>query len=151
MKYPCFLCLWDSRADSLHYDQKTEWPQRTEFIPGSCSMKQLPLVDPKKILLPPLHIKLGLMKNFVKALNKDGEGFGHLKQMFPKITEAKLKEGIFVGPQIRKVMQHVIFPTKLTDLERAAWLSFKDLCAGFLGNTKSADYKDLVNKFLNNY
>ena len=57
MKYPCFLCLWDSRADNLYYDKK-DWPERTEFIPGSCSMKQLPLVDPKNILLPPLHIKL---------------------------------------------------------------------------------------------
>ena len=149
-KYCCFLCLWDSRATVEHY-VKQQWPARTEYEPGKMSVKQTPLVNPEAIFLPPLHIKLGLMKNFVQALNKDGEGFGHLKQMFPKITEAKLKEGIFVGPQIRKVMQDVIFPTKLTDLERAAWLSFKDLCAGFLGNTKSADYKDLVNKFLNNY
>ena len=29
------------------------------------------LVDPRKVLLPPLHIKLGLMKLFVKALDKD--------------------------------------------------------------------------------
>ena len=57
--------------------------------------------------------------------------------MFPKITEAKLKEVIFVGPQIGKVMKDKVFPTKLTDLERAAWLSFKDLCTGFLGNTVS--------------
>jgi hypothetical protein len=64
MKYPCFLCLWDSRADNLHYDKK-DWPERTEFIPGSCSMKQLPLVDPKNILLPPLHIKLD--KEFCKS------------------------------------------------------------------------------------
>ena len=71
--------------------------------------------------------------------------------MFPKITEAKLKEGIFVGPQIRKVMKDEVFPAKLSDLERVAWLSFKDLCTGFLGNEKSADYKDLVNKIVNSY
>ncbi|GFX99059.1 hypothetical protein TNCV_4810071 [Trichonephila clavipes] len=33
------------------------------------------LVDPKKILFAPLHIKLGLMKQFVKALDKEGECF----------------------------------------------------------------------------
>ena len=60
------------------------------------------------------------MKNFVKALNADGEGFGYLKQEFPKITEAKLKEGIFVGPQIRKMMKDEVSPSKLSDLQRAA-------------------------------
>ena len=81
MKYPCFLCLWDSRADDLHYVKK-DWPERTEFVPGSYSMKQLPLVDPQNILLSPLHIKLGLMKNFVKALDKDGEAFKYLLKNF---------------------------------------------------------------------
>jgi hypothetical protein len=30
------------------------------------------LVARDRIILPPLHIKLGLMKQFVKALNKNG-------------------------------------------------------------------------------
>ena len=34
-KYPCFLCLWDSRADVQHYVQQS-WPIRTEF----CVVKQ---------------------------------------------------------------------------------------------------------------
>jgi hypothetical protein len=34
-----------------------------------------PLIKPSKVLPPPLHIKLGLMKNFVKALDmSDGHG-----------------------------------------------------------------------------
>ena len=32
-KYPCFLCLRDSRADNLHYTQ-ISWPSRTSFMPG---------------------------------------------------------------------------------------------------------------------
>ncbi|XP_076056096.1 uncharacterized protein LOC143034074 [Oratosquilla oratoria] len=60
-KHPCFLCLWDSRADSVHYRQR-EWPQRTEFVPGRHNVKTLPLVPAEKVLLPPLHIKLGLIK-----------------------------------------------------------------------------------------
>ena len=30
-----------------------------------------PLVEPSKILLPSMHLKLGLMKNFVKAMNQE--------------------------------------------------------------------------------
>ena len=33
------------------------------------------LVDKSEIYLPPLHIKLGLMKIFVKAVDKESEGF----------------------------------------------------------------------------
>lgn len=36
------------------------------------------LVDLKRTLLPPIHIKLGLMKQFVKALLKEGECFNYL-------------------------------------------------------------------------
>ena len=45
----------------------------------------------------PLHIKLGLMKNlkFRSIL------YGETK--FPKMSDAKIKEGVFVGPQIKKV------------------------------------------------
>jgi hypothetical protein len=64
-----------------------------------------PLVDKDKILLPPLHIKLGLMKkNFVKATNKHGKGFEHLIEKLPKLGEVKLKEGVFIGPQIREII-----------------------------------------------
>ena len=73
-KYCCFLCLWDSRAVSQHYKQK-DWRSRSTFVPGEHSLKENPLVDMNKVLLPPLHIKLGLMKNFVKVLHKNGAAF----------------------------------------------------------------------------
>jgi len=79
-----------------------------------------PLVDPAKIFLPPLHIKLGLMKNFVKAMDKEGEGFRYLREMFPRITEAKTLEGIFVGRQIRHVMNDKRFKDLLVGPEKIA-------------------------------
>ena len=103
-KYCCFLCLWDSRALSQHYKQK-DWGSRSTSVPGEHSLKENPLVDMNKVLLPPLHIKLGLMKNFEKALYKNGAAFQHLFTVFP----AKLKEGIFVGPQIREVLKDTDF------------------------------------------
>jgi len=36
------------------------------------------LVEPSKILLPSMHLKLGLMKNFVKAMNQEEVAFTYL-------------------------------------------------------------------------
>ena len=58
-KYPCFLCLWDSRADDQHYVRQ-EWPSRQGLKPGSHNGLSHPLVETGKIFLPPLLIKLGL-------------------------------------------------------------------------------------------
>ena len=53
------------------------------------------------ILLPPLHIKLGLMKSFAKAMDRNGTTFLYLRQKFPLLSDAKIREGVFTGPDIR--------------------------------------------------
>ena len=60
-KYPCFLCIRDSRARNKHWIQK-KWPLRNELKSGDPNILIEPLFDGNKIVLPPLHIKLGLMK-----------------------------------------------------------------------------------------
>lgn len=66
----CFLCLWDSRAYSEHYKRKY-WPPRTNYLPDkTLNVIAHALVPRERIILPPLHIKLGLMTNFVKAVRK---------------------------------------------------------------------------------
>ena len=63
------------------------------------------MVDPNNVYLPPLHIKLGLMNSFVKGMDLHGEEFKYLKELFgAEKSDAKLKAGIFVGPEIRKLM-----------------------------------------------
>ena len=49
-------------------------------------------MDMNKVFFPPFHIKLCLMKNFVKALDKNGAAFQHLSTVFPSLSAAKLKE-----------------------------------------------------------
>ena len=61
-------------------------------------MKLAPLVDAKKVLFPPLLIKLGFIKKFVRKMNPEGEMFKHIQELFPKLSEAKVRDGIFVGP-----------------------------------------------------
>jgi len=76
-KYCCFICEWDSRARSLHYSRK-DWPARKSLEPGIMNVENQPLVEPSKILLPSMHLKLGLMKNFVKAVNQEEAVFTYL-------------------------------------------------------------------------
>ena len=64
-KYPCFLCLWDSRAS----------PIRTESCVGKQNVTFEPIFEMEKVLMPPLHIKLGLMKQFIKKLDEKLEAF----------------------------------------------------------------------------
>ena len=44
--------------------------------------------------LPPLHVKLDLMKNFVKGMDKTGRGFEYVRNKFPNVSGAKFKEVI---------------------------------------------------------
>ena len=87
---------------------------------GTHSVKSVPLVDAKKVLLTPLHIKLGLIKTFVKTLDKNGAAFTYLFHKFPKISEAKLKEGVFIGPQICNLLKDNAFCSTMTPVELQA-------------------------------
>ncbi|GBM20775.1 hypothetical protein AVEN_30025-1 [Araneus ventricosus] len=121
-KFCCFLCQWNSRDRKNHYIKKV-WPKRQFLITCVKNVENEPLVASEKIILPPLHIKLGLMKNFVKAMDCGRRGFQYLCLNFLKVSEAKIKEGIFVGPQIRQLMKDPVFESKLTEKEAAAWTS----------------------------
>ena len=91
------------------------------------------------------------MKNFVKALHKNGTAFQHLSTVFPGLSAAKLKEGIFVGPQIQKVLKDTDFEEPLNLKELRAWKAFKSVCSGFLGNTRVPDYQACIEKLLKSY
>jgi len=113
-------------------------------MPGEKNVINPPLVLQEKIYLPPLHIKLSLMKNFVKGMDKTGCGFEYVRNKFPNVSDANIKEGIFIGPQIRELMHDKQFDEDLNETERNAWLSFKKICKDFLGNHKAANYQDVV-------
>jgi hypothetical protein len=60
-KVRCFLCEWDNR-DRKHYYIQKQWPKRESLIPEHKNAVNTPLIDPEKFYLPPLHIKLELIK-----------------------------------------------------------------------------------------
>jgi hypothetical protein len=87
-KFCCFLCEWDSRAKTSHYKRR-DWPSQQSLEPGTKNVQLLPLVESSNILLPPLHIKLGLMKNLVLAMDQTRPAFRYLTEKFPGISAAK--------------------------------------------------------------
>jgi hypothetical protein len=55
------------------------------------------LVNPENV-----HLAPGLKKNFVKSMDKNGSEFLCMNKKCPRISEAKIKEGIFLGLQIKQ-------------------------------------------------
>jgi len=84
-------CHCRIRQKSLH----------SETTPGRKNLACPALGDKSNNYMPLLHIKLGLIEIFVKVIDKEREGFAFLRQKFPRINEAKIKAGIFFGPQMK--------------------------------------------------
>ena len=76
-KFPCYLCMWESRARNQHWTQK-EWPIRNTLTVDMQNIVNEPIVSRNKIVFPPLHLKLGFMKQFVEALKTDSDCFQYI-------------------------------------------------------------------------
>jgi hypothetical protein len=59
------------------------------MVVGGQHVINKPLIARDRITLPPLHIKLDLKKQFVKALNKDSSCVEHVAHKLPRITMEK--------------------------------------------------------------
>ena len=90
-----------------------------------------PIVNQDKIVFPPLHVKLGLMKQFVKALNTNDKCFQYLIYAFSKLSYDKIKAGVFDGPQIRLLVRDKKFVKVMNNREKAAWWSFVAVMQNF--------------------
>ena len=84
-------------------------------------------------------------------MDKTGRGFQNVRNKFPNVSDAKIKEGIFIGHQVRDLIQDKQFDEDLNETERNAWFSFKWICKDFLGNHKTAKYQDVLQDLLTSY
>jgi hypothetical protein len=89
------------------------------------------------IYWPPLHIKLGVIKISVTAMDKESEECAYLMQIFPKLNKVKMNEGIFVCPQNTQQFEEQDLSTKLNSTEIRAWKASENVCKNPLGNKKS--------------
>ena len=94
---------------------------------------------------------MGLIKQFVKALDGNENCFHDASNKFSEFSEAKVKEGIFVGPQIRKLTKDKMSEWSMTPAEKKAWISFKEVIDKFLRNSKDSSYEQVVHNMLQKY
>ena len=73
------------------------------------------------------------------------------QELFPKLSEAKVKAGIFVGPQVKRLMKSDSFSEKLSAVERRAGKSFVSVVEGFLENHKVDNFKNIVEERVDAY
>ena len=137
-KYQCFLCLWDSRAKNEPW-YREQWLKRNEFTVREKNILNKSLAPPDKVILPPLHIKLGVIKHYVKSLDKGGECFDYICQKFLFLSHEKIKTGVFVGPKIRQLLKDNEFKKTMSPEEINDWIAFCQVINNFLGNTKSPE------------
>ena len=79
-----------------------KYAKRIDLFVRKNNVKWDPLIDPSKMLMSPAwQIKLCFIKQLVEALDKNSEAFKYLQNFFLKISEAKIKASIFIGPEIR--------------------------------------------------
>jgi len=90
-------------------------------------------------------------ENFVKAMDRTGSAFQYLAEKFPRLNVAKIKEGVFVGPQIRKLFRDDMFNNRPQGDEKKEWDPFRLVSTNFLGNIGAEKYKELVGDMLSYY
>ena len=85
------------------------------LVPGEKYIRNRLIVDKDKILLLPMHIKLGLMKNFVKATNKKGKDFEFLREKFPEVGDSKFKRASLLDRKYVKSLMTIYSIRTLVD------------------------------------
>ena len=88
------------------------------------------------------------MKQFVEALDKEGECFKYLCTKFSGLSYEKIKAEIFDGPQIRHLLKDPEFISAMKKEELQAWEAFSDVVKNFLSNMKSQNFSELVENLL---
>jgi hypothetical protein len=69
-------------------------------------------------------------------------------QKFPGISAVKVKDGVFIGPQIRKLFRDKQFHRILSCNGKRAWYDFWLLATNFMGNNKADNYNKRVENVL---
>ena len=95
--------MWDSWPRDKHWNQK-EWRLRETLEVGMPIIVNDPVISWEKIIFPPLDIKLGLMKPFVRALNTDAECFQHIVSVHIVLSFKRIKADVLDGTQIHALV-----------------------------------------------
>ena len=78
----------------------------------------------------------------------DGDCLKYIKLQLLRLSVEKIKADVFDGPRIRQLVKDEQFTEAMSDLEKNAWLLFKEVIKNFLGNTRASYYTEIVQKLL---
>jgi hypothetical protein len=67
------------------------------------------------------------------------------------MSGAKMKEGIFFGPQITQILEDQDFSSKLNSTEIRAWKAYENICRNFVGNEHANNYAEIVQELISPY
>lgn len=141
----CFLCNFRSTQDEYLNHYTTTYELREDYRPGDKTTLRESLVNKKNIILPPLHIMLGLYSSFIKSVQNNEDLFEYLQSLMPHVSKAKHIDGILVGPDVRKLISDQTFYNFLDDEQAAAWESFVIFCNDFLcSSNRPVNYRELA-------
>ena len=142
IKFSSFLCECVSRAKNIYYSKKN-WSIRKSHSPETKNVANQPHVDQCSVVsTPPYYI--GPNDIFVKALDRNGRAFPFLCDKFPSLSTGKIKVGIFIDPQLRRLFRDLQFDLALSDDEKTAWSAFRHFSTGFLGSVKAVNFRKLL-------
>lgn len=138
--YPCFLCSFyaNKKGISDHYVIR-DWGPKSESVRQKAK-KGEQLVPLDKLLFPPLHIQLGLVKIFLQTLDQDGEAWECVEKRFPKMNSKLPYRGSLNGKDIQMLFKDNEFEEKLPKNHQVAWAAFREVSWNFLGTYKVKKY-----------
>ncbi|KAJ8686064.1 hypothetical protein QAD02_021857 [Eretmocerus hayati] len=84
-------------------------------------------------------------------MDRTAEGILYQREKFLRISEAKLEEGVLIGPDIRQLMLDHTFDQKLVGIELKTWRSVEDVITNSLEHRNSENHKLLVDEMLVNF
>ena len=95
--------------------------------------------------------KLGLFKQFVKALDKDFFAFAYLAEKFSSLSQIKIKKVSSWVTEFERLYLIKFFNRHIQRKEKFAYESFKKVCDNFLGKHRLEDYVQVINNLLYHY
>ena len=130
-KYCCYLWEWAVAQEKTTTHRGNVLHEQLWCL-GKKNITEEPLVNPK-IVLPPLHIKFGLLTDFVKAVHRNDAAFQYLCKKFPRLS-TEITKG---SPQIGQLLGYAHFESTLTPDQLHAWHCFRNVTTLFLRNRRT--------------
>jgi len=80
--------------------------------------------------MPPCHIKLGLVENFVKSTDNNLDSFWYLISKFLEVNYAKVKQSMLIGSQTSKIIADSHAKDLISNARKNILLVFKSVLVG---------------------